>query len=268
MINIFDYVNFINLDEVKKISRQYNNVGMIPKVIYYYGNIIVKNKYLDNIVSIKKFIKKNSDWKIHMINVYECADEFPEIKDIVKFLLKKRFFGYLSDIMRLLYLHKFGGMWIDTDVELHKPVEDCYLKSDYILCNENFINVDETFKERIDSGIMLFKPKSELCGLFLKHIIEEYTEFIKKDVYNPDVYYSVMLPDILKKSIEKNGIKIMPLNKIDEKYVTNTNTLKNNLYLLYGDYFSRDKIYKEDISEDKYYATHKFFNSWVNNWKR
>jgi len=91
---------------------------MIPKIIHYcwFGN----KEQPDMIkLCIDSFYKFHSDWEIKFWN----EDNFDQ-NDYVKFCLKQKYWVKITDYLRLKVLHEFGGIYLDADAEIIKPIDD------------------------------------------------------------------------------------------------------------------------------------------------
>ena len=115
----------------------------IPKIIHY---VWVGNNKKD-----KKTIECIKSWKKY------CHDyEFMEwgnniLKEIdnqyVKEAYQNKMYAFVSDYIRLYVLKKYGGIYLDTDIEITNPI-DKFLNNKFFLCQEiynNKININTAF---------------------------------------------------------------------------------------------------------------------------
>lgn len=109
---------------------------MIPKIIHYcwFGKGEMPKLMKRCLRSWKKFCP---DWKII------CWDE--DSFDVNSTLWTKQAYeakkyAFVSDYVRLKALHEMGGVYVDTDLQLIKPLDD-YLKHDAFVGFENKISV-------------------------------------------------------------------------------------------------------------------------------
>lgn len=139
---------------------------MIPKVIHYcwFG----KNKLSK---SAKKCIKS---WKKHLPN-YEIIEWNENNFDIncneyVREAYKSKKYAFVSDYARIYALYNYGGIYMDTDVEVIKSL-------DKFLCNDAFAGLENEYS--IQTAVM------GCCkgNLLFKEFLEYYTDkkFIKDD---------------------------------------------------------------------------------------
>lgn len=93
---------------------------MIPKVIHYcwFGKSPLPDKVKKNIDSWKKY---NPDYTIKQWNENNFEiEKYPFIKKAYK----QRAFAFASDMARLIIIYKFGGFYLDTDVEALRSFDD------------------------------------------------------------------------------------------------------------------------------------------------
>lgn len=108
---------------------------MIPKIIHYcwFGGKPKPEEVINNINNWKKILPE-----------YEIIEWNESNFDINKLLYTKqayedRKFAFVSDICRLDCLIKYGGIYLDTDVEVIKTFNN-------FLCNKSFIGLEEDNK--------------------------------------------------------------------------------------------------------------------------
>jgi hypothetical protein len=129
---------------------------MIPKIIHYcwFGKGFIPKSQRDCITKWGKVLPdyEIKRWDERNFDVNFC-DYSREAYDAKKF-------AYVSDVARCLILHKYGGIYLDTDVEVFKRF-DSFLSG-------NFFSAIEVYKEFQDEGIQLLdenrqpKNKNEL----------------------------------------------------------------------------------------------------------
>lgn len=131
---------------------------MIPKVIHYcwFGRnpkpLIIKKciKSWEKFCPDYKIIEWNEDnFDIHQNRF--CSEAYE---------MKK--WAFVSDYARLKILYDFGGIYMDTDVELIRPIDD-------FLANTNFIGFQH--EHYVNSGLIF---GSEREGKFVKEQLEIY----------------------------------------------------------------------------------------------
>jgi len=72
---------------------------------------------------IKRWRELNIDWKVNVLSQRTISNYIPEFLDIVK-NSPERTFAAKSDLLRILLLSKFGGVWVDSSVYLMFPLKD------------------------------------------------------------------------------------------------------------------------------------------------
>ncbi len=99
---------------------------MIPKIIHacWLGQAEMPPRYQ---AFIEGWRRLHPDWEIR---IWTDADFTPYLDDsaFVKDAIAKKKYGFLSDYFRLKVLYLFGGIYVDTDVEIYKPFDpllDC-----------------------------------------------------------------------------------------------------------------------------------------------
>jgi lipopolysaccharide biosynthesis glycosyltransferase len=109
-----------------------NNVKKkIPKKIYYawFGNNQKPEGIQRCINSWKKYCP---DYKVIEIN--ESNFDVTSHPYTLKAYIEKKY-AFINDFCRLNYLYKYGGIYLDADVEILKPL-DVFLKYDYVSGHE------------------------------------------------------------------------------------------------------------------------------------
>ena len=209
---------------------------MIPKIIHYcwFGRNCKPQVALECIETWKKYFY---GWKIIEWNEdnYDLSGN-PYIEDAYK--LQK--WAFVSDLVRLDVLYKYGGIYLDIDVDFIKPLPDCFL--DY-------------------KGFMGFEYTSTIApGLIFG--VEKNNVFVKKilDSYKGERFY-----------YNKNGIYKTINTRITEALIEQ-GLVKNNKYQVVGDFhiFPSEYFcgYNTDIREpeitEKTICWHHYLGSWSN----
>ena len=150
------YQIFLDCQKVKNIDKEY----LIPKIIHqiWIGNKKLPNNYIKYMRSWKKY---NPSWD------YILWDD-EKVKNLK---LKNDFayysssnYGYKSDILRYEILHKFGGLYADTDFECLKPIPDNLLIFDFIV-SMMFGN-----EPTLGNALILSSPKNKLIRKLINNI--------------------------------------------------------------------------------------------------
>lgn len=110
-----------------------NSENRVPKIIHYcwFGKTSFTKKISDRI----------ADWKIKMPDYYFVEwneDSFPINKSIgfVKEAYSAKKWAFVSDYVRLYALNTYGGIYLDTDVDIIKSFDD-FLKLDGFISFES-----------------------------------------------------------------------------------------------------------------------------------
>lgn len=166
---------------------------MIPKIIHYcwFGKGEKPELALRCIESWKKYcpdyqiIEWNEDNFDININKY-CREAY-----------ENRKYAFVSDIARLYAMYTIGGIYMDTDVELVKNLDD-------LLDNIAFSGFETD--ECIPTGIMASEKGFELFGEFFNYY--QYRSFIKSDGSMDTTTNVIIMTNIMEKyGLIKNGKK-------------------------------------------------------------
>ena len=198
---------------------------MIPKIINYcwFGNNPKSKKIKQCIASWEKILP---DFDIREWN--ETNTKQYHIK-FVKDALRKKKYAFVSDYIRIKVLYEFGGIYLDTDMLLLKPIS--------ALLKYNFFSGFEV-EERVAYGLFGGVKKHRFFFEMLNYYIK-----IEFDEFNPPIITHAF------------------------KNLINLTTLKENEVLFKPDCFyplayqNREKDYKLFITEETY-AVHLWDHSW------
>lgn len=127
---------------------------MIPKIIHYcwFGGNLLPESAKKCIASWRKFLP---DYEIKEWN--ESNFDVNALK-FTKQAFKLKKFAFVSDVARITALVKEGGIYMDTDVELLKPLDK------FLNCH-NFIGLETEFK--VSTAVIGAERGSELLANFL-----------------------------------------------------------------------------------------------------
>jgi mannosyltransferase OCH1-like enzyme len=165
---------------------------MIPKVIHYcwFGPSPKSKLFQDCIRSWKKHCPDFEIIEWNEINSRQFSNSF------YKNALRKKKYAFVADYIRTRVLFEIGGIYLDTDILLLKPIEN--------LLGYNFFIGEEVF-ERVNFGIF-----GAVKGhLFLKKMLDLYntTEF---NGFSPPIITHTFSPIINQKTISENEIILNP----------------------------------------------------------
>ena len=138
---------------------------MIPKIIHacWFGKNPIPNEAKQYINSWKKY---NPTYEIKIWNEYNFDITSNEY---VHEAYQSKKFAFVTDYVRLKVLYEYGGIYMDTDVEVVKPLDD-------LLCYPAFSGFEGP--DRIPTGTMGAEPKNKWIKLLLdyydnRHFISE-----------------------------------------------------------------------------------------------
>lgn len=129
---------------------------MIPKIIHYcwFGRNPLPDEYVEYINNWKRL---NPDFEI----IRWDEDNFPiDLCDYSREAYQMKEWAFVSDVCRLYALLKFGGIYLDTDMQLLKPLNS-------LLCNNSFLGKSN---EDVEMGII----GADISCSWIKYFLEEY----------------------------------------------------------------------------------------------
>ena len=191
---------------------------MIPKIIHYcwFGG-----KEKPDIV--KNCIKS---WKKYMPD-YEFKEWNENNYDINKFEYSKEAYnnqvwGFVADPIRLDVLYEYGGIYLDTDVEVYKSFND-------LLDNKFFIGAEQP--HYFGNATIGSEKGNEL----LKEILEQYDKekFIVKTNWWEYRTGPMIITDILSKYVNRDSMEYQKHDKLTvypKKYFVNHDKLDDEVY--------------------------------------
>lgn len=138
---------------------------MIPKKIHYcwFGRNPLPKKAQKCIASWKKYCP---DYEIIEWN----EDNFDlDSNTYVRYCYQNKKWAFLSDLVRLMVVEEFGGIYFDTDVELIAPI-------DHLLRHEAFYAFED--KMHIATGLGFGAERGHIS---VKAMIDQYAGFKVKD---------------------------------------------------------------------------------------
>ena len=142
---------------------------MIPKVIHYcwFGGA-------EKPASVKRCIK---NWQKvcpdYEIREWTEKDFDVRINDYCREAYDAKVWGFVPDFIRLWIIYNHGGIYLDTDVELLKPIDD-FLEKDAWFGYMRSTNPDGTTFTEINTGSGF---GSVAGNPFLKKLLDQYLSF-------------------------------------------------------------------------------------------
>lgn len=132
---------------------------MIPKIIHYcwFGGNPLPELAQKCIASWKKYCPDFEiiEWNESNFNIYEC--------NYSKEAYEEKKWAFVTDYVRLKVLYEFGGIYMDTDVEVIKPLDS--------LLNYQAVSGFES-ETSIPTGLIASEKANNMIGEFLA----EYTD--------------------------------------------------------------------------------------------
>lgn len=160
---------------------------MIPKIIHYCW---LSGDNFPPLVKkcIDSWRKQLSGWEFHLWDK-SCLDEIDE--PWVHEAYKAKVYSHASDYIRLYAIFKYGGFYLDTDVEVLKDFSPLLVLS-YVFCLEN------SHGDLIEAATFGASAGNQ----FIQKCMNQYhgRHFIQDD---GSYDYGFMIPKVLKQNIEK-----------------------------------------------------------------
>jgi len=131
---------------------------MIPKIIHYIwiGGEIPKN--------IEAQIKKNSKFfKGYEVKIW-TEENMPKLNEFAKRAYEEKQWAFVSDYLRFVILREYGGIYLDTDMDVLKPLDD--------LLNQPFFSGWDRTVKYVYAGIVGVEAKH----IYISTIVEKYNE--------------------------------------------------------------------------------------------
>ncbi|WP_299252427.1 glycosyltransferase family 32 protein [uncultured Aquimarina sp.] len=216
---------------------------MIPKIIHFCW--LSGDEYPDLIKKcVQTWQEKLPDYEF----VLWDTKKFPiDDNDWVRQAFKTKKYAFAADYIRLYAVHKYGGIYLDTDIEVLKSF-DSLLHLPYFFGSEG--------GGIIEAGVFGSEKNSDWIADCLIHY--ENRSFIKDD----GSYDTLTLPRIMMENIQKNHTIIELENpKIENLSFSNSS---NELYMFPKDFFCA-KNHGTGIIEktERTFSIHHFAMSWL-----
>lgn len=236
---LLDHISFKlkhNRKSIKNLLKQENNVRLpdveqtdeIPKIIFqtHKKKELIPDYYIENLKNL------NKDWDYRFFDNQD-AKKFLREEFGKEFEDKFDYFKsgpHKADLWRLCVLYKYGGCYLDADIEMYKSF-DCIIKE----IKEDFI-VAETLvgfnNKRVFNALMICKPSDNLIGECIKKIMLIENKYLDYDYH----YIIYLMNSILEKKINHNKLleRYIPSSKFNFK------STSSDYYLTIG----KDKVAK------------------------
>ena len=215
---------------------------MIPKIIHYC--------WLSNDPMPKKIKDYINSWKKNLPDYDFICWNFDKFNKNSSLWVQQAFdnkkYAFAADYIRLYALYNYGGIYLDTDVEVLKPFDD-FLNLKTMICFEN------SEDNRLEVATLGVEKHSQ----WIKDCLAYYEKrsFIKND----GTFDTQVLPLIVKDMIMKNNYTIQPVYSINE-----ANTFSKELIPVFPYFYFSPKSYSTGKieSNEKTISIHHFAGSW------
>lgn len=230
---------------------------MIPKIIHYcwFGGNPLPPLAQECIASWKKFLP---DYEIKEWN--ESNFDVNSIPYTAEAYKQKKY-AYVSDYARFVIIHKYGGIYFDTDVEVIKPMDDIIAKGCFM-----------GFEQDPDGDNTPGKYAPRYCfdvalGLgfgmtpnhpFMAEMVEHYKQLKFEPIPAVDIaWYKTIVAHTTEKLCEK-GLKNVPgIQKVED------------MYIYPSEYFAPINAISGRLHiTDNTRTIHRYAGSWINKTKK
>lgn len=149
---------------------------MIPKIIHYcwFGRNPLPKDAVKCIESWKKFCPdyKIVEWNEDNFDINSCQ--------YISEAYKERKYAFVSDYARFYVLYKQGGVYLDTDVELIKPLDGILKNGPFMGCENTAVEGKQRFRLKVAPGLGM---GAEPGHPFYKEMMDFYHKqsFYRKD---------------------------------------------------------------------------------------
>ena len=191
---------------------------MIPKRIIYcwFGN---KEKPTNIQNFINRWKELMPDWEFLEINESNFdVNSYDYSKDAYE----NKKWAYVSDIARIWALYNYGGVYLDTDVEVFKPF-------DYFLDNKFFIGIEQP--HYFGTATIGAEPKNKIIKEILNNYENEKWEL--KDKWIDYRTGPMIITDILEKYVDRDNNEYQKNDEITvypKKYFVISDNLDDEVY--------------------------------------
>lgn len=135
----------------------------IPHIVHYcwYGG----GKF-DFVLSrcVKSFAKLGDD---HIIKCWNEENSGINDNELLKFLVDNKAWAFVSDYVRLKTLYDEGGIYLDTDIQIIKPLPEKYYEADMI--------VGYAYGDIVSTAFIMVRPGHP----FIKYVLDILEGFLK-----------------------------------------------------------------------------------------
>lgn len=183
----YGYSRYVN------IYRLTDNVKITKNIFLFWAQGFENAPIMIN-KCVESWKKHNSDWDIHMVDL-KNLHEYIKIEEYIDIsLLLNLKLAHFSDIIRMLLLKKYGGVWCDSTTFCMRPLTEWLMNH----IDEGFFVFDKPHLDRMISNFFIYSEKdnyvlykwcSETINYYKQQRVEE-NYFIHhelfKQLYNTD----------------------------------------------------------------------------------
>lgn len=235
-----------------------------PKIIHQIwlqGETDMKEIHTNYSNKIKSYHKK---WKYELWDDIKIITLLRKTPELIKTYYKLEYLHHKVDFARYIILNTFGGVYIDIDVEIVKPLDfliNQYKAYDLILSKIGLSKAESNIFCRMDvcinNGIIFAKPKSKPLSAIIDYIVKNPVckFYDTKIACINNITGPVMFSNIISKF--KNSIIVLPheylepcvldkcnitentylIHKQDGSWYSDNQRMITNLYINYKYYF-------------------------------
>ncbi len=209
---------------------------MIPKIIHYcwFGNAEKPAKVKEYIEDWKKKLPdfQFMEWNEQRFDI--------NINSYVNEAYKNKKYAFVSDVARMYALYNYGGIYLDTDIEIKKNIKE-------IVTDGNCILGFEMGGANIMTAFMAFNKGNEITQKMLDYYNSH--KFVNSDGSFDITPNTAILTKILK---DKGAI-------MNNKF----QCINNEIKIYPEEYFSAFEMrFYREISTENTYTVHHFDSSW------
>ncbi|WP_343338754.1 hypothetical protein TPELB_09640 [Terrisporobacter petrolearius] len=190
---------------------------------------------------IRSIRRHSKNHKVILItqNNYSNYIDIPQYI-VEKFNSKKISSAHFSDIIRMMLIRDYGGLWLDATVYCKTDIPEEILNSSLFSC-KSIRQKSNYISEYQWTSFILGGRKN---GLFYRFMVDFYLEYWKKEEVAIDYLFMDYVVVLARKNIKEIDAQIenIPINNLDRDYLA---VIFNNKF--------QDKEYKEFISNDTYF---------------
>ena len=212
---------------------------MIPRIIHYcwFGGNPLPEKFLPYLASWRK---QMPDFRIQEWNERNLT----VTSEYVRQNLDEKNWAFVSDYARFQVLREHGGIYLDTDVELLRPLPE--VGGSAFLGFENVL--DRVSKNPLGTAILGFPPGHALCEEMMR-------------AYDRNPRARPLVTDMLTRLFRKKGLAKLRHHPIEFEYVEMAGTSIYHSDILYPD--MRNRFPSRDRLPTTTRAIHHVAGSWA-----